>query len=115
MESSYVAERRRHPRFGLEFDVQMQNLDLEGAAEQPLNLKGVARDVSESGMCVWVSRACPVNANLLLTFECPQMGWNKITSRVGLVVWAENLKTEGQYLLGIHFDHDEQEEAARAA
>jgi hypothetical protein len=104
MESRLVSDRRAYPRFAFEFDVQLQHMapEEEGAEASKCH-RGVSRDVSESGMRVWVSRAYPINATVLLTFECPEMGWNNITSRVGLVVWAENLRTDGHYLLGIRF------------
>lgn len=116
MESGDMTERRRHPRFGLEFDVQMRTLDLDERGEgRPKNHTGVSRDVSETGIRVWASQAYPIQSMLLLTFECPEMGWNNITSRVGLVVWAEDLRTEGRCLLGIRFTEDGSSGRAQAA
>ena len=105
MEYRSTQDRRRHPRLSAEVDVQLQPIDpLDNEpASTKTNHYAISRDVSESGMRIWANRSYPVNARLLLTFECRQMGWNTITSRVGLVVWAETLRHEGQYLLGIQF------------
>ncbi|NEV62093.1 hypothetical protein [Thiorhodococcus minor] len=85
METRNAAERRRHPRFGLMFDVQMQKSDAAEYDPHPMSHLGMSRGVSESGIRVWASCAHPIQSRLLLTFECPEMGWNKITSRVGQV------------------------------
>lgn len=109
MEHSVSVERRRHPRIAVEVQVQLQPLaSAEVSAIQASTHTGISRDVSESGMRVWADRLFPVNSKLLLTFECRELGWNCITSRVGSVVWAETLQAAGKYLLGIKFgDVDE--------
>lgn len=115
METHNAAERRHHPRFGLKFDVQMQKLDAAEDDPRPMSHLGMSRDISESGIRVWASCAYPIQSRLLLTFECPEMGWNKITSRVGQVVWAEDLRADGEYLLGIRFADGEPAGQPRAA
>jgi hypothetical protein len=96
-------ERRIHPRLSVEVEVQVQPVDVPDESSTPDSHLCVSRDVSESGMRIWAGRLYPVDARLLLTFECQEFGWCSITSRLGAVVWAEKLSVEGQCLLGIKF------------
>jgi hypothetical protein len=106
MSSSRQQNRRRFARSSVGYLVQLQPInppldDGAGCVNSCLS-----RDISRGGMGVWVEHVYPLRSRLVVTFEREDNGIDRITSRIGSVVWINPIPTEQKTLIGIEFTED---------
>lgn len=103
IQSSRTINRRRHFRREDCCEVQLQTIDAPPDASDACSHNCLSRDVSAGGMRLLADRPYSVDSKVLITMECRENGWTRITSRVGTVVWSK-LDAPGTHCqLGIHF------------
>ncbi|MBK1718460.1 PilZ domain-containing protein [Thiocystis violacea] len=105
-QSLHAINRRRHHRESMVCEVQLQAID-----SAPSNADGGShfchsRDISASGARLSADQPYPVNTRVLMTIECKENGWTRITSRAASVVWAESGPSLGSCEIGIQFTED---------
>ena len=114
-------ERRQSPRTEIHCDLQLQPL---GALASSAPVSGnhlvgshhcTSEDISASGARVSADRAYPVNARLMLTFECNEHGFTHLTSCEGSVVWVKLDASRTRCTLGIRFLDEVGEEIIASA
>ena len=62
-------------------------------------------DISVGGMKILADQPYPMNSQVLLDFECKELGWGHLVSFMASVMWVDSHPTNGHYRLGVKF-HD---------
>lgn len=101
--SNHMLNRRRHHRESMVCEVQVQTMNLSFQEPELGSHFCQSQDISASGVRLLAEHPYPVNTQVLMTLECKEQGWTRITSRVGSVVWSESESDHGQHQFGIQF------------
>ncbi|WP_242482192.1 PilZ domain-containing protein [Thiocystis violacea] len=102
-QATRTINRRRHSRRTDSCEVQIQTVDAPLTDSDACSHYCLSQDVSASGIRLIADHDYPVRSKLLLTMECREEGWTRITSRVGSVVWTKPDTSGQQCQLGIRF------------
>lgn len=99
----HVINRRRHHREPMVCEVQLQAVDAPLHQADGGSHFCRSRDISDSGARLSSNLPYPINTRVLMTIECKEDGWTRITSRLASVVWTEFDPPQGRGELGIAF------------
>ncbi|AFL74591.1 PilZ domain-containing protein [Thiocystis violascens] len=90
--------RRSDLRVPVRCEVKLQPL-----ADTSLIQEGQVQDISAGGMQILADRPYPVHSQVLLDFECKELGWGHLTSFLASVMWIDPHPTNGHCRLGVKF------------
>lgn len=92
--------RRSDLRVPVSCEVQLQPL-----SETTHSHQGLVQDISVGGMQILADQPYSLNSQVLLDFECKELGWAHLTSFMASVMWVEPHPTHGHCRIGVKF-HD---------
>lgn len=96
--------RRGARRVSAAYTAQLQPIQENTSSQDAMILNCLTRDISETGVALWVKYPCRLQSTHVVTFEHEQGLVPQVVSRLGAVVWRSTSPADGHYAVGIKFE-----------